>query len=190
MGNFLKSFALTIAVLFSSFNAQAEEEAKKENYGDVYEEIAEDGDLNRFANAIILSGMWKHINDGGNYTVFAPVDEVFEDMDPDLIAKLESEKNRKYLKRFVGMHIVKDTHYLVGNSTRTTRMETLSDDTIIVKRLGPDHFYLNGHKILSKDMHADGILYEVDGIAKDITFWEFKEPGEGERAPENLRLAE
>jgi len=144
-------------------------------WGDVLEEIADEEDISYFKNALILAGIDKEISKG-SFSVFAPQNEVFEEMDKDILAKLEAIENRKKLKRLIRMHIVPGSIHLVPSRSKTTRMETLSSqDFIIAKRFGRD-FFINNKKIVSTDMHADGILYEMDGLVVDVDQWEFKEP--------------
>lgn len=171
-------FVMLIILVSVVYSAEAEtSDIQGAVMGDVLEEIMDVDDYNYFVRAIILSGVDKDIQSGA-FTVFAPINEYWEKMDPELIKKFESEENRDKLKRFVGAHIVPGTVYLVNNNDKTTRMETLSGDVIIAKKLGnkgAKTFTLNGRKILSTDMHADGILYELDGFAIDSELWDFRE---------------
>jgi len=188
----MRSLIITVIIVFSFTWAHAAPPVEGEGYdtttnettspdnsvvwGDNLEEISEEEELTAFKNAIILAGVDKEIK-SGDFSIFAPINEVFEEMDPDILAKLEAVENRRYLVRLIRMHIAPGTHYMIKSNEKTTRMKTLSkQDVIIAKKYGRS-FYINNKKIVSKDMHADGILYKLDGLVTDVEQWEFKEPG-------------
>lgn len=118
------------------------------------EEINQRSNLSKFAEYLKKSGLDKELASSKTYTVFAPVNDALQNLDPSIAA--DSAK----LRIFIGNHISLQS-YFTANATQPVRIAMLND-----KRVTLFNNKLDEANITEKDKYvSNGVLHIIDKSA-------------------------
>ena len=99
----------------------------------------------------------------GPYTVFAPSDEAFENIQEATLGSLTEEDNDPLLRSILRNHIVED-EVLSADATGSTSVTTLEGETLLIERTG-NTIQVNGVEVLQSDVQADnGVIHIINGV--------------------------
>lgn len=120
-------------------------------------------DLSTFYRAIDECGMADQLQSGGPYTVVAPTDDAFNQMDQDVRDQLFDSNNRSDLKDFVQHHIfdseMKSSDFQTGSS-----VTTMSGDSLSVEERGGST-YLGDAQVTSADVScSNGVIHMTNDM--------------------------
>jgi uncharacterized surface protein with fasciclin (FAS1) repeats len=101
-----RAAALALPMALGAWAAQA---------ADIIRTAEQDGRFNGFLALIEAAGMAQTLEGDGPFTVFAPIDEAFDQLPPGMLERLLADKGGKPLEAVVQSHIVPDAAILTGH---------------------------------------------------------------------------
>lgn len=118
-------------------------------------------DLSTFVEALRLTGLEDTLASGTAYTVFAPIDEAFDEYDEDLL----SEENRDDLVELLRAHIVADD---VDPVRARTLAEALTvDGGRIELAMEDDALRVGDADVVNSDIRLGSLrIYPIDGVLR------------------------
>ena len=131
--------------------------------GDVLDAAASTGQFTMFLRAVEASGMEETLRGEGPFTVFAPTDAAFREMDPSEYARLMDPLRRDDLVAFVSYHVVAErvTSETAGNAR--TREESTSGDYLQID--GRDGLRVNDELVAVQDVEArNGVVQGINTV--------------------------
>ena len=130
--------------------------------GDSIYEVAERaGSFTTLLTALRLTGLDSVMKAEGNYTVFAPNDDAFGKLSPELLDYLIN--NPEELKSILLYHVA-GKKLKAKNVVKAKEVETLLGKMIRVKA-NEDGAFLNDSKIIATDIKAcNGIIHVIDSV--------------------------
>ena len=119
--------------------------------------------LNTFADLANRVGLESELAQGGPYTVFAPANEAFENIQDATLGSLTEEDNDPLLRSILRNHVV-EGEILSSDVTDTTSILTLQGETYTLERTNGT-LEVNGLEVLQSDVQADnGVIHILDGV--------------------------
>ncbi len=101
----------------------------------------------------------------GNFTVFAPTDEAFDNVDEDTLASLLKDENRADLQNLLKFHVVPSKIKAKDIAMGTTRVATLQGTEIEIIRTA-DKITVDGATVVIPDVKtSNGIIHAIDAVA-------------------------
>lgn len=133
--------------------------------------LEQDGRFTSFLEALEGTGLADRIRAGGEYTLFAPVDEAFAVMPPATLKALEAPENLEAVTQLVSYHVVGEAMTLedIGRRMRPT---TLQGRNVAIRWHGEDDHSIETARLLDRDLtFTNGIVHVLDGviIPEDVT---------------------
>jgi uncharacterized surface protein with fasciclin (FAS1) repeats len=101
-----RAAVLAVPITLGAWVAQAE---------DLIQTAQQAGQFNGFLGMLQAANMVDVLRGEGPLTVFAPTDEAFEELAPDMLDRLLAEDNRKVLEAVIQAHIVPDVAIMASN---------------------------------------------------------------------------
>jgi len=162
----LAALALCIAPTASAQTAQRffiAEVAQPRPDGDVLEVAAAAGQFTQFLAAVEAAGYAETLRGEGPFTIFAPTDEAFRQMNPRELERLMQPEYRDELLAILSYHVVADTVTSDSVSGRQTNPEAASGFRLRVD--GRDGLRVNDELVATPDMQAsNGVLHGVNAV--------------------------
>ena len=119
--------------------------------------------LSTFADLADRVGLESELGQGGSYTVFAPANEAFENMQEATLGSFMEADNDPLLRSILRNHVV-EGEILAADVTDTTAVLTLQGETYLVERVG-NTLEVNGIEVLQSDIRAnDGVIHILNGV--------------------------
>ena len=101
---------------------------------------------------------------GGEFTVFAPTDEAFNELPDGTISTLLNEDGRRTLSGILTYHVVQGAVFAGDLPERRIEVKTLAGDTLVVERDG-DEVTVNGTPVLAADVKArNGVVHVIGRV--------------------------
>lgn len=126
--------------------------------------------------AVKAAGLVDALMGRGPFTVFAPVNDAFENLPQGTVENLLKPENKETLKKVLTYHVVagkytsKDLMRLIKQGKGKAELKTLSGGTLTVKMNGPTNVVVvdeNGRvaSISTYDvMQANGVIHVIDEV--------------------------
>ncbi|MFZ2028720.1 MAG: fasciclin domain-containing protein [Vitreimonas sp.] len=131
--------------------------------GDVLEVAAATGQFQHFLAAVHAAGYEDILRGAGPYTIFAPTDEAFREMDQRELVRLMQPRNRDELRSLLGYHILRARLTSDALHGRTQSIETLSGYRITVD--GSDGLRVNDQLVAVRDMQgSNGVIQGINAV--------------------------
>ncbi|MBK8047976.1 MAG: fasciclin domain-containing protein [Anaerolineales bacterium] len=122
---------------------------------------AKSGQFKTLLAAAEAAGLADALNGSGPLTVFAPTDEAFAALPPDLLDALL--KNPAALKDLLLYHVVLDK--LPAADLPAAGIATNAQGNLLVFTTGDDKIFVNGAEILQPDIEAgNGLIHVIDEV--------------------------
>tara|TARA_R110001592_G_scaffold88364_1_gene260279 strand:- start:7217 stop:8029 length:813 start_codon:yes stop_codon:yes gene_type:complete len=100
----------------------------------------------------------------GPYTVFAPTNDAFARLDPELVAQLTSGEANDDLATLLKRHVVAGTYTAADITEGTTDLMTLADTNLEIERVG-DMVTADHVDVISADIAAsNGVIHAIDMV--------------------------
>lgn len=129
-------------------------------------------DFSTLVTAVQAAGLVDELQGDGPFTVFAPTNEAFEELDATLnsaygigVADLLEPENQELLQTVLAYHVVNGAEIASGDiPDGTTPVEVWSGDELEVVRSGDD-VEVNGVTVTGFDVPAsNGVIHVIDGV--------------------------
>uniref|UniRef100_A0A8C7K045 Transforming growth factor-beta-induced protein ig-h3 n=1 Tax=Oncorhynchus kisutch TaxID=8019 RepID=A0A8C7K045_ONCKI len=129
---------------------------------DVHTFIDTDDDLETLRNAVAAAGLTQMLESDGHYTVFAPTNEAFEKIPPEMLTRILEDPVA--LKDLLNYHILKNMQ-CAESITSGTPLETLQGTVLEVGCDGAD-MTLNGKAIIQKkdQLGTNGVIHYINEL--------------------------
>lgn len=119
--------------------------------------------LSMFAEYAERVGLASELAQGGPYTVFAPANEAFENLQEATLSSLAEEDNDPLLRSILRNHIVED-EVLSADVSDTTAVLTLTGETLLIDRTN-NTLEVGGEEVLQPDIQAEnGVIHIIGGV--------------------------
>lgn len=124
--------------------------------------ITDDSSLSTLKNALETAEMMEDISGSGPLTVFAPSDEAFAKLSPNMMQDLLNNENRDKLIEILKYHIVPGK--IDSSNLKTMKLKSANGKTLDIKVNG-DTVTINNAKITKKDINAaNGTIHIIDTV--------------------------
>ena len=131
--------------------------------GDVLEVAAATGQFQHFLAAIRAAGYEDTLRGPGPYTIFAPTDDAFQDMDPHELARLLEPRNRDELRSLLAYHVIRGRLSSEALHGRVQTMATLNGYRVTVD--GGDGMRVNDQLVAMRDIEAsNGLIQGINSV--------------------------
>jgi len=133
----------------------------------IWQIINKDDRLQILAMALKAAGLEEAIQQVGSITIFAPTDDAFEKVPPEIVERLSDPQNKNELAELLAYHAIVNS---VLTSTELLEMDlpaqlaTLTGDFITVTKQG-DQVKINDATIVTSNILAsNGIIHVIDAV--------------------------
>ncbi len=131
--------------------------------GDVLEVAAATGQFQRFLAAVRAAGYEDTLRGSGPYTIFAPTDDAFRDMDQHELARLMEPRNRDELRSLLGYHVIRGRLTSASLHGRTQAIEAINGYRVTVD--GGDGLRVNDQLVAIRDLEAsNGVIQGINSV--------------------------
>jgi transforming growth factor-beta-induced protein len=140
----------------------AEEEKPPEKPKTILDRVKEDAQLSKFAAALEAAGLESTLKGSGPYTLLAPNNDAFLDMDPEALVMLMKDKTK--LKSLMQRHILssKATAAALGKFANVVSVSGASHP---VKKSPDGKFTIGDAKIVGPDVvGANGLVQVINKV--------------------------
>jgi uncharacterized surface protein with fasciclin (FAS1) repeats len=131
--------------------------------GDVLEVAAATGQFTRFLAAVDAAGYSETLRGEGPFTIFAPTDEAFRQMDQRELARLMEPRNHEELLALLAYHVVAERVTSEGVRGRVVREEAANGYRLTVD--GRDGLRVNDQLVTMPDINAsNGVIQGINAV--------------------------
>jgi uncharacterized surface protein with fasciclin (FAS1) repeats len=131
--------------------------------GDILDVAAATGQFQHFLTAVRAAGYEDTLRGPGSYTIFAPTDQAFRDMDQAELARLMQPRNRDELRSLLAYHVIRARLTTDTLHTRTQTIRTLNGYRVTVD--GGDGLRVNDELVAMPDINAtNGVLQGINSV--------------------------
>lgn len=125
------------------------------------QEGAKAGSFKTLARAIEVAGLTQAVQQGGNFTVFAPTDAAFAALPAGTLAKLLKPENRALLREVLAYHVVPST--VPSTALKSGVVKSLGGGLSV--RVDPDKVVVNNASVIQADIAAsNGVVHAVNRV--------------------------
>lgn len=131
--------------------------------GDVLDVAAATGQFTRFLAAVQAAGYEETLRGEGPFTIFAPTDAAFAEMDQAQLDRLMQPVNRDELVALLAYHVVPEHVTSESVGARTTRPESANGYRVTLD--GRDGLRVNDELVVMPDINAsNGVIQGVNHV--------------------------
>lgn len=131
--------------------------------GDVLEVAAATGQFTRFLEAVEAAGYAETLRGEGPFTIFAPTDEAFAEMNQPEVARLMDPRNREELLAILAYHVVPERVTTESLAGRTTRPESSTGHRVELD--ATDGLRINDQLVVMQDIEAsNGVIQGINTV--------------------------
>jgi uncharacterized surface protein with fasciclin (FAS1) repeats len=131
--------------------------------GDVLEVAAATGQFTRFLEAVEAAGYAETLRGEGPFTIFAPTDEAFAEMNHREVARLMDPRNREELLALLAYHVVPERVTTETLGGRTARPEASNGYRVTLD--ASDGLRINDQLVVMQDIEAsNGVIQGINSV--------------------------
>lgn len=131
--------------------------------GDVLDVAAATGQFTQFLEAVEAAGYEETLRGEGPFTIFAPTDAAFREMDRAQLDRLMQPKNRDELVALLAYHVVPNRVTSANVNGRVTRPESSNGYQVTVD--GRDGLRINDQLVAMPDVEAsNGVIQGINAV--------------------------
>jgi uncharacterized surface protein with fasciclin (FAS1) repeats len=127
--------------------------------------LQEKGNYQTFVELLQLAGVDDELAGAGPFTVFAPNDEAFAEVDPEIMKRGRQKQNRDKLRALLRFHVSRQRLTATG-LREVTQVSTMSGQPISVKAKGELLIVGNAVVVSPNVMAPNGIVHEIDHVVR------------------------
>jgi len=120
------------------------------------------GQLMSFTELLQSSGLSESLG-AGPYTIFAPSDEAFADLDAGTVNNLMDPANQAELVRILSYHVVTGT-MMAADVAGMTTAETLEGSPITITVSGGDVMINDATVVMTDVVASNGVIHIIDKV--------------------------
>jgi uncharacterized surface protein with fasciclin (FAS1) repeats len=151
--------------------------------GDIVSIAEASGSFNTLTSLLKTAGLADALRQPGPYTVFAPTDQAFAALPPDVLQQLQQPENRETLIKILRYHVVSGD--LPADKLTSGEVKTLEDEAVNVKvDTANNQIAVNNASVIQPNVKAtNGVIHVINQvlIPPELAQGEQKE-GEGAAA--------
>jgi uncharacterized surface protein with fasciclin (FAS1) repeats len=131
--------------------------------GDVLAVAAATGQFTRFLAAVEAAGYQETLRGEGPFTIFAPTDEAFRNMDQREVRRLMDPRNHEELLALLAYHVVPERVTSQGVRGRVVRAEASNGYRVTID--GRDGLRVNDQLVVMPDIDAsNGVIQGINTV--------------------------
>ncbi|HVK82016.1 MAG TPA: fasciclin domain-containing protein [Verrucomicrobiae bacterium] len=131
--------------------------------GDVLEVAAATGQFTHFLEAVEAAGYEETLRGEGPFTIFAPTDDAFAQMDQREVARLMDPRNREELLALLSYHVVPERVTTESLGGRTARPESANGYRVTLD--ASDGLRINDQLVVMQDVNAsNGVIQGINSV--------------------------
>ncbi len=132
-------------------------------YGNVYQVLQERENIGTLGNALRATQLNATLAEGGPYTVFAPTNDAFKQLDPSGLNDLPEGMEGDDLKQVLLQHVV-EGEYTAADLVGMDELPTLGGGSLKITTAN-DRVMVNGADVILADQQADnGYVHLIDSV--------------------------
>jgi uncharacterized surface protein with fasciclin (FAS1) repeats len=145
------------------FIAQSDAQQTPDPQGDVLDVAAATGQFTRFLAAVEAAGYEETLRGEGPFTIFAPTDEAFRQMNQREVERLMQPRNREELLAILAYHVVPERVTSESVSGAARPMEAASGYRVQID--GRDGLRVNEQLVVMPDIEAsNGVIQGINSV--------------------------
>lgn len=131
--------------------------------GDVLDVAAATGQFTQFLAAVEAAGYEETLRGEGPFTIFAPTDEAFRQMNQREVERLMQPQNRDELVALLAYHVVPERVTTASVNGRSTRPESANGYRVTLD--GRDGLRVNDQLVVMPDIDAsNGVIQGINSV--------------------------
>ncbi|XP_055850690.1 putative mediator of RNA polymerase II transcription subunit 26 [Episyrphus balteatus] len=118
-----------------------------------------------FLKVLFTSGLTEKLQGKGvkTFTVFAPTEKAFKELEPDVLEKLQTDKDAA--EEFAMKHIVPGTLFSAGMRFYQVKDSLLTGKTVILQKTSAGKIKVNDAQMVTSNIPStNGVIHAIDGI--------------------------
>lgn len=132
---------------------------------DVYETAALTAGTTTLASALLAAELDAALQGDGPFTVFAPINDAFGDLDPFVLDQLLAEGNVDILSKVLTFHVIADVEVFAGDLSDGQTVMTLQGQNLTFDLSDSMDPKVNGVSIVTTDIDVEnGVIHLVDEV--------------------------
>jgi uncharacterized surface protein with fasciclin (FAS1) repeats len=123
-------------------------------------------DLSVFYQALLDTGVADELQDGKDYTIFAPTNDAFEKITKEKYPCFYAPECKQEVAAILRNHIVEGAIFV--DRARTANLRSMNDQRVInIAQPHKNNYSISGKAITYTMSFTSGILYKIDGVIVD-----------------------
>ena len=130
---------------------------------DIVDTAVAAGSFNTLVKAVTAADLVETLKSKGPFTVFAPSDEAFSALDPNLLADLLKSENKNKLTGILTFHVLAGK-VMSSDITGTIEATTVNGQKVTVKK-SYGNVFVNDAQVVAADIEADnGVIHVINKV--------------------------
>ncbi|WAL61242.1 fasciclin domain-containing protein [Thermocoleostomius sinensis] len=126
------------------------------------ETVESDGSFSTLSQAIQAAGLEQTLSEPGPYTVFAPTDEAFAALPPEVQEQLLQPENQDVLRQILSYHVVPGS--ITSPSITPGEVETVAGPSVTIDDAA-GQITVDGANVVEPDIIAsNGVVHAIDQV--------------------------
>jgi uncharacterized surface protein with fasciclin (FAS1) repeats len=132
--------------------------------GDIVSLAESSGSFTTLTSLLKTAGLADALRQPGPYTLFAPTDQAFAALPPDVLQQLQQPENRETLIKILRYHVVSGD--LPANKLTSGEVKTLEDEAVNVKvDTANNQIAVNNASVIQPDVKAtNGVVHVINQV--------------------------
>ena len=130
---------------------------------DIVDTAVAAGSFNTLVKAVTAADLVETLKSKGPFTVFAPSDEAFSALDPNLLADLLKSENKDKLTGILTFHVLAGK-VMSSDISGTIEATTVNGQKVTVKK-SYGNVFVNDAQVVAADIEADnGVIHVINKV--------------------------
>ena len=130
---------------------------------DIVDTAVAAGSFNTLVKAVTAADLVETLKSKGPFTVFAPSDEAFSALDPNLLADLLKSENKNKLTGILTFHVLAGK-VMSSDISGTIEAATVNGQNVTVKK-SYGNVFVNDAQVVAADIEADnGVIHVINKV--------------------------
>ena len=130
---------------------------------DIVDTAVAAGSFNTLVKAVTAADLVETLKSKGPFTVFAPSDEAFSALDPNLLADLLKSENKNKLTGILTFHVLAGK-VMSSDISGTIEAATVNGQKVTVKK-SSGNVFVNDAQVVAADIEADnGVIHVINKV--------------------------
>ena len=136
---------------------------------DIVDTAVAAGSFNTLVKAVTAADLVETLKSKGPFTVFAPSDEAFSALDPNLLADLLKSENKNKLTGILTFHVLAGK-VMSSDISGTIEAATVNGQKVTVKK-SYGNVFVNDAQVVAADIEADnGVIHVINKVLIPVSY--------------------